>query len=449
MDNLFYYKKILRKLFLQTFKELLKYTDKNELDTFIDKLISDIFNNEDEIGEKIKKQAMLLCDSLLKKEHFEAKLLTRKVPIRIVPILMDISEKKKIGIIPINITKIEFINYQNTKLPMIDIIYLSGFDVNISISLVEALALSGVEKELDYNLLKFFDENLKNNMIKFKIDDDNVYKNILKNIEKLPLDMKFTLFNNKKDKEVYFFNKTIEVKTKNKIKGPYLTSKIMSLILAASLIEGNEDKEYLEYIEKRKKYEENLKKMFFEENEEFYFILDDDNNYIKINTNEINYDDYLKIINEYNYIIPITRNELDRLLNHELDLKKDNLELIKENPFKDKYEKNFKEKDYSEKIIEMLISKREQLLLASTDFNENNLTYLADYIYGSVQEFIVREDIESGNNQDKYNLYEREEFNTMMEKLSKYQFKKSEFNILIHKDIDDMIIKSDREDYVR
>ena len=49
-------------------------------------------------------------------------------------------------------------------------------------------------------------------------------------------------------------------------------------------------------------------------------------------------------------------------------------------------------KQISERLIDILNRKREQVMLMSDDFNGKNLMNIENYISGSVQEIIMRED---------------------------------------------------------
>lgn len=78
-------------------------------------------------------------------------------------------------------------------------------------------------------------------------------------------------------------------------------------------------------------------------------------------------------------------------------------------------------KQISERLIDILNRKREQVMLMSDDFNGKNLMNIENYISGSVQEIIMREDEDYTDWLENDEIVDRKEMDLLRELDEKYK----------------------------
>ena len=379
-----YYKKILAKLLANS---VINASETNDL-------IENMFEDED-----FAVNAKKICDDYIKKENSNAKLLVRTINTIALPTLLRITDRENLGIIPIML-KDEYdmeTDTQNTN-----ILFLSTQENQINLCILEALSLTGVKDSLKMEFADIFAKKIQkqNPLIKMTLKDEKSYKKIKDVIKNLPIEMRFTLFpsrNENGDLDIAFFTKTEEFLFQNKRqiekRGPYLISKILSITLACSLLEDPDlDEKYEEIKMEKKRFKDELLRFYYEQEQTFYLVpcvLKSEKNMsvfmdrkIEINPDKTDYFEYAdKIENGFNGLnktfIPFNRDEVEMFRNDACS---------RNEMMRNKY--------ISEKLIDVVNKNRQLIMCYSTDFNANNFANIEDYVYGTVQEMILREDEE-------------------------------------------------------
>ena len=396
-----YYKKILAKLLANS---VINASETNDL-------IENMFEDED-----FAVNAKKICDDYIKKENSNAKLLVRTINTIALPTLLRITDRENLGIIPIML-KDEYdmeTDTQNTN-----ILFLSTQENQINLCILEALSLTGVKDSLKMEFEDIFAKKIQkqNPLIKMTLKDEKSYKKIKDVIKSLPIEMRFTLFpsrNENGDLDIAFFTKTEEFLFQNKRqiekRGPYLIPKILSITLACSLLEDPDlDEKYEEIKMEKKRFKDELLRFYYEQEQTFYLVpcvLKSEKNMsvfmdrkIEINPDKTDYFEYAdKIENEFNGLnktfIPFNRDEVEMFKNDVL-INKDQIDFLKNTKcFSYAEPEVMKNKDISEKLIDVVNKNRQLIMCYSTDFNANNFANIEDYVYGTVQEMILREDEE-------------------------------------------------------
>lgn len=119
--------------------------------------------------------------------------------------------------------------------------------------------------------------------------------------------------------------------------------------------------------------------------------------FVDFNNKDIDYEEINKIVeqmsNGLNHtVVPMTEKEYQIYKNEVMISSKDVLFYENNRPKEYIEPEKMQETQISERLIDMLNRKREQLLLMSDDMNGRNLMNLDNYIAGTVMEMIMRED---------------------------------------------------------
>lgn len=377
-------------------------------------IIDQLFDDED-----FEKQAENICQAYIKPEYRNSTLKTKPVSVQALKELIKICKREKIGIIPFDILSTdEDEEKEYDRNDKITVFYLSLQESLFNECLLEAYAKTGavVDIKRDYMQDIFKKVGSTNAVLEINGVSAKTYEGMKKKMEDLPDILKFTMFPKmtKDGKvDVGFFTKTsdctllkhgIPEKT-----GPYVIPKIASVLLASSLLEEDMDKEeYEKEEEKKRKLEQEIVDWYYEA-DDFYAVpakIIEDGRYeifpeevISIDESETSKDgsEYEALVESYmkhpnTIVIPMTPNEYEKF-NSEHFVSESEIEFIKGRE-QLKYQDIEKSSAFSlaERLINILNKKREQIMLASDDFNSKNLENLENYISGSVQEFIVRED---------------------------------------------------------
>lgn len=426
------YKKILMKLLNNSIPDF---------DTVLD-IIDQIFNDNE-----IKEQAFLICENYFKPEYFLSKLVVKEINIRIIPTLFKVCKEKEIGFLPFEFNKLKDDTVYNSN-EKLNIFILSGQETEFNDCLLTATALSGINIEMKRILL----DKIKNNsdtdnaVMEIKNVSKRTYQNMKKYIQKLPYELKFTIFPEESANgyDIAFFTQTEDYMINHngitETKGPYSIPKLMSVILFCSLISDyNKDSFFIEQEETKKQYEQILIDLYNTAEEPFYLVpvvikkndvilFNDKAKWVDFDLEDAmslsEYKDFIKdrCVNLNEIYIPMSKDEFlkNQMLNKTLQT---NLNFLKDNDI------HFKETDRkylninaSEKLIDMLNRKREQIMLMSDDFNNKNMENLANYVFITVQEIIIRED------NDYLDFNDKAEFEELQNKTLKYIHENVEIN---------------------
>ena len=283
-------------------------------------------------------------------------------------------------------------------------------------------------------------------MVEVEGVSESVYVSMKEQIHKLPPSLQFTLFPKKTGNgkiDVGFFYKTDIVnlkkgKTTDKV-GPYVIPKIASVVLACSLLENPEmDKEYEEKMKKNKEIMNQILEMFYDEDtiyfipatigkNNFFNVFMDESVYYDFNDNNCpDYDSFEKFViskmSGLNHtLIPMTEQEYKQYKN-EITLNPKLLSFYKKVPAPEYMPpETMRGKQISERLIDILNRKREQVMLMSDDFNGKNLMNIENYISGSVQEIIMREDEDYTDWLENDEILDRKELDLLKELDEKYK----------------------------
>lgn len=428
--NINYYKKILAKLLSNS------VINANETQNLIESMFED---------EVFSIYAQKICDDYLKKENSNAKLMVKTISTIALPTLLKIADREEIGLIPL-ILKDEYDIEEDTS--NTNILFLSTQENKVNLCFLEALSLTGVKDSLKMELADIFAKKIQkqNPLIKMTLNNDSDYAKIKKAIRKFPLEMRFTLFPSRNENgklDIAFFTKTEEFLFQNKKqiekRGPYLIPKLLSVALACSLLENQDlDEKYEEIKEEKRKFKEELLRFYCEQEEPFILvpcILRNKNEMdifmdskVEINAENIDYFEFSEKINQSlsglnQTLIPFTKDEIEMFKN-DVIINKNQIEFLKEAKLFSYAEPEvMKNKDISEKLIDIINRKRELIMCYSTDFNGNNFTNIEDYVYGSIQEMILREDHEYFEYMDQQSLTNQKEAELLNQLKNNYEIK--------------------------
>ena len=120
-------------------------------------------------------------------------------------------------------------------------------------------------------------------------------------------------------------------------------------------------------------------------------------------------------------LIPMTEQEYKQYKN-EITLNPKLLSFYKRTPVPEYMPpETMRGKQISERLIDILNRKREQVMLMSDDFNGKNLMNIENYISGSVQEIIMREDEDYTDWLENDEIVDRKEMDLLRELDEKYK----------------------------
>lgn len=378
----------------------------------VEELISEMFDDDE-----MKNMVSTLCNSYMTPKYMDSTLVTRSIDVRAVNALLSICKRDNLGIIPLDFNGEEKEIYEEGD--KINILFLSKQKELIDKAILEAISVSGTADAIKRKYVNFIKDNLKINNPMFEISgvNEDTYKAMLATIKKLPYPLKFTLFPEKEASgklNIGFLTSTepvVMMKEKRIEKeGPYYIPKIISVVLAAALLRNPVlEAEY----EKMKKEDEirlkNIEDLYFSSDVPYYLVpaITNKNDYINIfmdkavfvdfNNKDIDYEEINKIVeqmsNGLNHtVVPMTEKEYQIYKNEVMISSKDVLFYENNRPKEYIEPEKMQETQISERLIDMLNRKREQLLLMSDDMNGRNLMNLDNYIAGTVMEMIMRED---------------------------------------------------------
>lgn len=367
---------------------------------------------------QFREQAICLCTAYMKPEYRESVLISKTIDIRALSSLVKICKREKLGIIPLDFSGEESRVYENGD--KINVLILSLQETDFEKAALEACAVSGVADEIIRKYADVFAIKLKNEnpLLEIKGVSKPIFKSMKRQINKLPYAFRFTLFPEKTNDgkmNVGFFTKT-EVVTLSKGKitkknGPYLIPKIASIVLACSLLENPEyDKAYEEKMKKNKEIMNSIMEIFYGNEDPFYLVpatigkegllqvfMD---KCVRYDFNDVTCPDYLefsdfvrlKMSGLNHTLIPMTEQEYN-IYQSEVTINHKSITFYKTSPSPEYTPpESMRDKQISERLIDILNRKREQILLISDDFNGQNLTDLENYITSTVHEIVVRED---------------------------------------------------------
>ena len=406
-------------------KKIIAYLLRNSLTEVdvIDELVDTMFDDDE-----IKEQLNQISEDYLKPNNREARLCVHDVNIRAINTLISICKNKKIGILPFSFSTKEGAvkNYKSND--KISVLILSTQSMEFNHALLEAYAIHGILSELNkdilISILKNTEEELK--VLELHGLNKTEYERILLLQEKLSDSVKFTMFPEKN------VNGKIDVcilaKTKESLvngesgyykNGPYSIAKILMALLGSVLLENSDIKKK---IEKEKVIKENLynevQLMDKTIKDSFYLtpllitrngeLLLKTSDSLKVNkkekdlnkrlSNQLELEELLQYAKDADnfYVIPLTQEEYELSYNGFLDYKK--LNVIKKVGVPD-YISNTERSlaKIGQNLIHLINQKREEILLASDDFNGNNLINLSNYVSCTIHELIMREDDEYGD----------------------------------------------------
>lgn len=376
-------------------------------------LIEQMFDDTD-----FKNQAICLCDAYMKPEYRNSTLISKTIDVRALSALVKICKRDKLGIIPLDFTGEENRIYENGD--KINVLILSLQEKEFEKAALEACAISGVADEILRKYADLFAKSLKTENPMMEIDgvSESIYESMKRQINKLPYSLRFTLIPQRIGDgkvNVGFFTKTEPITLSNGKKieknGPYLIPKIASVILACSLLEdpGN-DKEYEEKAKKNKEIMNAILELYYGTDDPFYLVpatIGKDNllnvfmdRNVYYNFDDPNCPDYLefsdfvqsKMEGLNHTLIPMTEAEF-KTYKSEITINPKSLLFFKKEPIPEYMPpESMRNKQISERLIDVLNRKREQILLMSDDFNGRNLSNIENYITGTVHEIVMRED---------------------------------------------------------
>lgn len=397
-----YYKNILAKLLR------LSLTNTEPAKELIEQMFDD---------DEFKNQAISLCESYMKPKYRESTLISKSIDVRALPALVKICKRDKLGIIPLDFTGEENHIYSNGD--KINVLILSLQSEEFERAALEACAVSGVADEMLRKYADIFAKDLKdkNPMVEITGLSEMEYESMKKQIQKLPQSLQFTLFPKKQENgkiNVGFFYQsdviTLKKGKKTEKSGPYLIPKIAAVMLACSLLDDPKvDKEYDEKMKKNKVIMNMILDMF-NEDDKFYLvpaIINKDNLfnvfmdkavYYDFDTNTVpDYEEYENYVeskmNGLNHTLMLLTQEEYELYQNEITINPKTISFYKKAPIPEYMPPDLmRGKKISERLIDILNRKREQIMLASDDHNGKNLINIENFISGTVNEMIMRED---------------------------------------------------------
>lgn len=404
-------------------------------------LITQMFDDEE-----FKSQAVCLCEAYMKPKYRESVLIAKTIDIRALSALVRICKRDKLGIIPLDFTGEENRVYENGD--KINVLILSLQEEEFEKAALEACAVSGVADEILRKYADLFARGLKeeNPMVEIEGVSESVYASMKEQIHNLPPSLQFTLFPKKTGNgkiDVGFFYKTDIINLKRgKITekaGPYVIPKIASIVLACSLLENPEfDKEYEEKMKKNKEIMSQILEMFYDADsiylipatvgkDNLFNVFMDKSIYYDFNGNDCpDYESFEEFVTSKmsglnHTLIPMTEQEYKQYKN-EITLNPKLLSFYKRTPVPEYMPpETMRGKQISERLIDILNRKREQVMLMSDDFNGKNLMNIENYISGSVQEIIMREDEDYTDWLENDEIVDRKELDLLRELDEKYK----------------------------
>lgn len=376
-------------------------------------LIEDMFEDDD-----FKDQAICLCEAYMKPEYRESTLISKTIDVRALPALVRICRRDKLGIIPLDFTGEDDRIYENGD--KINVLVLSMQVREFERAALEACAVSGVADEILRKYADAFAKKIQNENPMMQIEgvSEAVYNGIKREMEKLPPSLRFTLFPDRKDDgkiDVGFFLQTEQVMVNNgkrtEKNGPYMIPKIASVLLACSLLENPDlDMEYEESEKKKKELLNAILEFYYGTDEPFFIVpatvgrdgslnvFMDRNVYYDVNEPGCpDYLEYNEFVNSkmsgFNHTaVVMTEKEFSKF-RKEVTILPKMLSFYKKAPAPEYMPpEKMRGKEISERMIDVLNRKREQILLVTDDFNGKNMTNIENYISGTVHEIVMRED---------------------------------------------------------
>lgn len=368
--------------------------------------------------EEFKSQAACLCDSYRKPEYRNSVLISKTIDVRALSALVRICKRDKLGIIPLDFSGEENHVYENGD--RINVLILSQQELDFEKAAIEACAVSGVVDEILRTYADTFALKLKNEnpLVEISGVSDSVYQSMKNQIGRLPYVLRFTLFpENTSDGKINvgFFTKTEAVTFRNekdtKKYGPYLIPKIASIILACSLLENPElDEEYEKKMKKNKEIMNAIVEMFYGSEEPIYLIPATVGKDGLLNvfmdkygcfefprdscTDYAAFDEFVKLnMSGINHtLVPMTEQEYETYKS-EITIHPKAAAFYNASPTPEYISpESMRDMQISDRLIDILNKKREEILLISDDFNGSNLTNIENYITGTVHEIVMRED---------------------------------------------------------
>ena len=370
--------------------------------TFIKEILEQMFEDD-----ALKEQGKLWCRSYQSLSG-NTKLVSRSIDIRAVNALVKICKREGLGIMLADFSGKETESFHSGE--KIFVFYLSGEEKKFQKALIEALVLSGTIKELKREtaeaVLNTHDK--ENPIFEIKGISNEDYRRMKQELDYFPEDMKITLMPKKNENgklDIGFYRKTEEKIKAGGKKDVYSTLKLVSILMACAFLTKDVREEERKKKKENEKIVEALLNLYYNTSEAFYLIpgritkenqFNPDWKQKECIDDKLSYEEFVDIIlnssKKINEIqIPMTRNE------YEIYQGRSHLQASEISFYKDGSPKYIRTEQAAsivieEKLIDQLNKKREQLLLMSDDFNGNNLENLANYIGGTVQEFLIRED---------------------------------------------------------
>lgn len=395
---------------------------------------------------EFKEQAICLCESYIKPKYRKSTLIAKSIDIRALSALIQICKREKIGIIPLDFTEDEDKIYQTGD--KINILILSLQEEEFEKAALEACGVSGSTTEIKRLYADMFAKKIskKNPMIEILNVNENTYEAMKKQMNKLPYALRFTFFPEKNENgkiNVGFFSQTQPVLVNNGIKtkkeGPYSIPKIASVLLACALLEDPYYEQEKEEAEKREKeYLQAMMGLYYGSEEEFYIVpaLISKDNQLNVfmdraqliditdmkTMSYLEYGQYIQRNSGMNHtLVPMTQKEYEQYKS-EVMINPKNLTFYKENK-EPVYEPMELAKNaiVSERLIDILNRKREQILLMSDDIDGKNLSELDNYISGTVHELIMRDDEELTDMVELNELLDTKEMELISDLEASYQ----------------------------
>lgn len=371
--------------------------------SFIKEMLEQMFEDD-----SLKEQGKLWCKSYQSSSCKDSKLISRNIDIRAVNALVKICKREQLGIILADLSGQEDYSFHAGE--KIFVFYLSGEEKKFQKALLEALVLSGTIKELKRETAEAVlnKHNTENPIFEIKGISNEDYRRMKQELDSFPEDMKITLMPKKNENgklDIGFYRKTEEKVKAGGEKDVYSTLKLVSILMACAFLTKDVKEEERRKKKENEKIVEDLLNLYYNTSEAFYLIqatitkdnqLNPDWEQKEYIDDDFSYEEFVGIIlnssKKINEIqIPMTRSE------YEIYQGCSHLQPSEISFYKDGSPKYIKAEQVAsivieEKLIDQLNRKREQLLLMSDDFNGKNLENLSNYIGGTVQEFLIRED---------------------------------------------------------
>ena len=368
--------------------------------------------------EEFKEQAKNLGDAYMKQEYRKSILVSKSINIRALAALTDICKREKLGMIPLDFSGEEDRIYSDGD--HINVLILSLQEQEFNKLVLEAYAVSGSTDEIEKKYISSFAKEMgsANAMLEIRNVDPFVYQAMKRQKQRLAPSLQFTMFPSKADAgniDVAFFSKTESMYVNDgkhiAKSGPYTIPMIVSVVLACALLDDPEhEEEYKRQEEEKRNFINSIMETYYAQEDAFYLVpaiitksgilhtFMDQNVLFDVNENTCpSYVEFSEFVIKQTtgvnkIVIPMTEMEYQKYRN-EVVLNPKAISFFQnhEIPSYANFEITGKSK-IQEQLIDVINRKREQILLLSDDFNNKNIANLENYISGSVNEIIMRED---------------------------------------------------------